>query len=397
MDARASSFYDALPVLADFLDIANAERFFPVPGDWLIAATDVQGSTAAISQGKYKDVNVAGAASIISLLNIDRSLGVPFVFGGDGATVCIPPEWKSRAMSRLLGAVNMTRDAFGLSLRAGVIPVDVVRSHGCDVRVARHRVSSNYVQAVFSGGGIEFVESFIKTPEGTRYVLREGDAPMEVDFSGLECRWNDVPSVHGEVVSLIVKAVGGDPDGGQIYRELITRIGEIYGSYSDSHPIQPSELRMRASGPHLQRERRVRTFGRSTFSRLSYAAAQKRKVIAGNLLIRLKRRTALTDWGKYPKELAENTDCRKFSDIFRQVLSGNETQRLQLDEYLQRGYEKGLLVYGMHAAPTALLTCLIFSYNGAHMHLVDGGNGGYALAAAALKERLKALRERAHG
>jgi len=395
MGSSTTSFYDALPVFADFLDIANAERFSPLPDDWLVAATDVQGSTAAISAGKYKDVNVAGAASIISLLNIDRALGVPFVFGGDGATVCMPPAWKSRAISRLLGAVKMTREAFGLSLRAGVVPVSIIRSHGHDVCVARHRVSDNFVQAVFSGGGIEFVESFIKTPEGLRYVLQEGDAPAEIDFSGLECRWNDVPSIHGEVVSLIVKAMVGNPEGGQIYRNLITRIGEIYGSYSDSHPIQPSELRMRTTGPNLQREQRIRTFGRSTFSRLSYAVALKRKVIAGNLLIRLKRTTGGTDWGRYPKELAENTDCRKFSDIFRQVLSGNEAQRLQLDEYLRSCYEKGLLVYGLHTAPTALLTCLIFSYNGAHMHLVDGGNGGYALAAAALKERFKAITARA--
>jgi hypothetical protein len=54
-------------------------------------------------------------------------------------------------------------------------------------------------------------ESLIKTPEGSRFILREGDAEPELDFSGLECRWNDVPSVHGEVVSLIVKAIGGTP------------------------------------------------------------------------------------------------------------------------------------------------------------------------------------------
>jgi hypothetical protein len=63
-----------------------------------------------------------------------------------------------------------------------------------------------------------------------------------------------------------------------------------------------------------------------------------------------------------------------------------------LEKYLGDLYRKGSIIYGMHAAPTAPLTCLIFSYNGAHMHLVDGGNGGYALAAAALKERMKNLR-----
>ena len=119
MHAAAGSFYDCLPVLEEFLGITDPSRYAPVPDDWLIAETDVQGSTEAINRGKYKDVNVAGAASIISLLNIDRTLGVPFIFGGDGATLCIPPAWEERAKSRLIGAVQMAREAFGLSLRAG--------------------------------------------------------------------------------------------------------------------------------------------------------------------------------------------------------------------------------------------------------------------------------------
>ncbi len=387
------SFYDDLPVLEEFLDITDPACFSPVPGDWLIAETDVQGSTEAISRGKYKDVNVAGAASIISLLNIDRSLGVPFIFGGDGATLCIPPAWEERAKARLIGTVQMAREAFGLSLRAGIIPVHVVRSLGFDVRVARHRISRGFVQAMFTGGGIECAESLLKTAEGGRFMLRERDADPELDFSGLECRWNDVPSVHGEVVSLIVKALGGDTRStAQAYRDLVICIRRIYGSDTDCHPIHPSNLKMSVVGAHLSRERRVRAFGKPAASRLAYALNTRGKVISGKLLIRLKRKTRTVDWGRYPAELAENTDCRKFSDIFRQVLSGNEGQRLELERYLEDLYGSGLLVYGMHAAPTALLTCLIFSYNGAHMHLVDGGNGGYALAAAAMKNRMKNLR-----
>jgi len=392
VDVSTRSFYDDLPVLEEFLDVTDPVRFSPIPHDWLIAETDVQGSTEAIRSGKYKDVNVAGAASIIALLNIDRSLGVPFIFGGDGATLCIPPAWGDRAKSRLIGTVRMAREAFGLSLRAGIIPVHVVRSLGYDVRVARHRVSRGYVQAVFTGGGIECAESLIKTPEGNRFILREGDAEPELDFSGLECRWNDVPSVHGEVVSLIVKAMGEDTRRtAQTYRDLIICIRRIYGSDADSHPIRPSNLTMKVFGPNLSCERRVRTSGKSAASRLAYALDMRGKILTGKLLIRLKRKTRKTDWGRYTGELAENTDCRKFSDIFRQVLSGNDRQRAELEKYLADLYGRGLLVYGMHAAPTALLTCLIFSYNGEHMHLVDGGNGGYALAATGLKERMKNL------
>ncbi len=393
MNSPGRSFYDDIPVLDEFLDITDPGRYSPVPGDWLIAETDVQGSTEAIRNGKYKDVNIAGAASIISLLNIDRSFGVPFVFGGDGATMCVPPAWGEKAKSRLIGTVRMVRDAFGLSLRAGILPVHVVRSRGYDVRVARHRISTGYVQAVFTGGGIEYAESFIKTPQGESFILKEGDAEPDLDFTGLECRWNDVPGAHGEVISLIVKALGEDPrTTAQTYRDLIVRLREIYGSDSDCHPIDPSHLTMSIFGRNLSRERRLRTSGKSIASGIACALNIRGKVVAGNILMRLRHKTRKTDWGRYRAELAENTDCRKFSDIFRQVLSGESAQRDELEKYLEERYGRGLLVYGLHAAPTALLTCLIFSYNGAHMHLVDGGNGGYALAAAGMKERMRKLR-----
>jgi hypothetical protein len=113
------------------------------------------------------------------------------------------------------------------------------------------------------------------------------------------------------------------------------------------------------------------------------------RILAGRMLIRWRVSTKETGWGMYPEELAANTDCRKFSDIFRQVLSGTSNQREELSSYLEMQYRKGKLVYGLHASPTALLTCLIFSYNQSHIHLVDGGNGGYALAAAEFKERMR--------
>jgi hypothetical protein len=46
----------------------------------------------------------------------------------------------------------------------------------------------------------------------------------------------------------------------------------------------------------------------------------------------------------------------------------------------------------MYKSRAALVTCLVQSYNGNHMHFVDGSDGGYALAARGLKEQLKSLR-----
>ncbi len=393
MHSESETFYTSLPVFDDFLDITDPGRFSPVPDDWHVVVTDVQGSTAAIRSGKYKDVNLAGASSIISILNIDRTLSVPFIFGGDGATLCIPDSWVAPARARLLGTVRMTREALDLSLRAGVIPVSVVRSHGHDLRVARNRVSAGFVQAVFTGGGAQFAEEIIKQPAGAEYLLAPESGEPVYDFSGLECRWNDVPSIHGEIVCLIVLATGTDRETiTRTYRSLILKLRSVCGEDHQSRPIHPSSLRMTFFGVNPRREEAIHGSGAGVLRRLAYAFSMRWGILSGKVLMRFKQPITETDWRSYKSTLAANTDFRKFSDIFRQVLSGTPGQREELAAYCEAEFNRGMLVYGMHASPTALLTCLIFSYSNSHMHLVDGGNGGYALAAAQFKERLKRIK-----
>jgi hypothetical protein len=50
----------------------------------------------------------------------------------------------------------------------------------------------------------------------------------------------------------------------------------------------------------------------------------------------------------------------------------------------------------MHKSREALLTCIVQSYNGNHLHFVDGSDGGYALAARALKQRLSEVLQSTH-
>jgi hypothetical protein len=45
-------------------------------------------------------------------------------------------------------------------------------------------------------------------------------------------------------------------------------------------------------------------------------------------------------------------------------------------------------VYGLHISDRALMTCLVFERNGRQVHFVDGADGGYALAAKEMKQKL---------
>jgi hypothetical protein len=102
-------------------------------------------------------------------------------------------------------------------------------------------------------------------------------------------------------------------------------------------------------------------------------------------------RTGETDWRNYKATLVRNSDVRKFNDAYRQILAGTEPQRRALEAWLQERYERGELIYGLHATDRAQMTCLVFNYAGRHLHFVDGADGGLFLAAQAFKQRAAQL------
>ncbi|NNJ12551.1 DUF3095 domain-containing protein [Chloroflexales bacterium ZM16-3] len=388
------SFYDKLPALERFSDIVDAKNFVPAPGDWQVAISDVRGSTKAIAAGRYKEVNMAGAASIVALLNVAGGREIPFVFGGDGATLLIPPELLGQARAALAGVRAMARREFGLELRVGFVPVAEVCASGAEVLVARMRVSEHYDQAVFSGGGLAFAEHLIKDPElGPRYALAEADSAEEADLSGLECRWQDVPSRHGETLSLLVMAAPGSSPlaASAVYREAIAQIEAAYGSERDYHPLSVSRLRANFNPLQLLAETKLRT-PPGPPTRLRYLL----EIWGTNIGVSLYRiyqaaRGQTPWWDAYREVVFRTADYKKYDDTLRMIIAGNAAQRERLTAYLEDGYRRGQLVYGIHVTDRALMTCLVFERMGRQVHFVDGADGGYALAAKAMKEQLRGI------
>ncbi len=58
------TFYRDLRAFSDARQICDAHHYTEVPDGWVVVITDVEGSTKAIEAGRYKDVNLVGAATI---------------------------------------------------------------------------------------------------------------------------------------------------------------------------------------------------------------------------------------------------------------------------------------------------------------------------------------------
>ncbi len=142
------------------------------------------------------------------IFNIAKPLSIPSIFGGDGAALCIPGYLVDAAADALVAVKNLAQEEYHLNLRVGIVPATVVTTAGHQILLARHRMSSNYVQTAFASRGIEYAEDLLKDKKaGQIYRLKTQHNAAVADFSGLECRWDNVPSKHSEVISLIIKVL----------------------------------------------------------------------------------------------------------------------------------------------------------------------------------------------
>ncbi len=383
----SDTFYADLPPLEQFLDLANPQNYATAPNDWYALITDVVDSTQAIARGQYKEVNVLGASAIMAVLNAVAPLDVPFVFGGDGAVLLVPPPALHGARQALLGIRALARESFGLDLRVGIVPLEAITPE-YPVRVAKFRLSPSYYQASFIGGGLTYATELVKTDSAYRLDV-PGDRSV-TNLTGLECRWQDIPSPQGHTLSLIVAAL---PSGGYVneylYREILETIGDIYGEGESYHPVAPSALNLSLNPGRLRAEAKAKAKSAKWGDRATYTARAYLESLLGLGLMRFDVQADGVDWGRYKASVRAASDYQKIDDMLRMVIAGSPAQTDQIVAYLESRLAQGHLVYGVHVSDRALMTCLIMDRRDRHFHLIDGADGGYALAAQQLKARLQ--------
>lgn len=388
-------FYADLPVVSDLAEATRPENSAPLPDDWHVALCDVRNSTIAIQSGKYKNVNSLGAAAITAVLNAAGGLDIPFGFEGDGCVLCVPASLLEDARAAFSKSRQIASESFGLDLRIGTVPIAEIRKAGYEILVARYRVTEHYDQAVFAGGGMAYADSLLKDPRpDNKFVIPDSVVPRG-SMEGFECRWQDVPSRHGETVSLIVRALAPEAEvAGALYRLVIAKVADIYGSPDVCHPLAVPGLAFSYDGKQLANEAGIRAAGRGAWGRWRWKMRMRWFAALGAFLMRFGIKTEETDWGKYKETLVRNSDVRKFNDGYRQILAGTAAQRKELDAWLNERFQRDELVYGIHTTNRAHMTCLIFNYAGKHVHFIDGADGGLYLAAKEFKRRMAEVRVR---
>jgi hypothetical protein len=177
-----------------------------------VLASDVVGSTIAIEQGRYKQVNMSGAATIMAVINAADGVDLPYVFGGDGAVIAAPPVVAEACKTALARAASMIEAIYDLELRVAASPASDLRAKGGDIRVRKFGLGSGARLAMFAGGGLELADELLKdVEEGAPYRIPLDDASPDLD--GLTCRWEPLAPSHGVMATIMVKGLGSGESG----------------------------------------------------------------------------------------------------------------------------------------------------------------------------------------
>jgi hypothetical protein len=379
---NSDDFYQRIPSFADFSQFTDDRHFQRVPSSWSVVLTDVKGSTAAIEEGRYKDVNRIGAAAIACAQKGMDGGDFPYVFGGDGATLVIPPGQVEAVCRELAALQALSEKRFGLGLRVGVVSVAELEADGARLEVARFEIASGRCIAIFRGGALAEAERRIKG-DPQRYAVAPSDGG-KADLDELSCRWNAVPASRGRAVSLIVQARSADR--AATYRKVLEGLeGVVQHGLDAANPIQLSSMSYRPWWTSVRDEARH-------FPSVWTKAFFKK-------LLGITVSTASLKWGinprffdpkAYAESIPAHSDYRKFDDVLRMIIDCEPGQVAPLREFLEGLHQQGEIYYGVRVSDSSLITCYVRSVApGEHIHFVDGGDGGYAMAAKQMKAQMK--------
>ncbi len=378
MTTPDDSFYGGIKVFRGFGKLMDPALYSPLPDDWSIGIADIVESTRAIAEARYKAVNMAGASVIAAVTNALAGREFPFVFGGDGASFAVAPDDLDAARAALAATAIWVEESLNLVMRVALVPVRAIRAQGFDVRVARFGPSANLSYAMFSGGGLGWAEAAMKRGE---FAVEKAPPGTQPDLSGLSCRFEEIPSVRGLILSvLVVPARGADP---RAFRKVIEDVVALAERTPDAGRPVPAqgpplkwppagmeyEARAARGGPLLKRRGVV-----LVFSLWAYVV-MRLGITVGNFVPK-----------RYLQQVVENSDFRKYDDGLRMILDCTPELAEALTRRLVEAAANGVVRYGLHRQDAAMMTCFTPSVMRAdHVHFIDGARGGYASAATALK------------
>ena len=203
------------------------------------------------------------------------------------------------------------------------------------------------------------------------------------DLTGLSCRWANMPSRNGTILSLVVSAMP-DANANEVQRVFNDVIALASTLERGGHPAPATGMEVRRAPRSAELEAHV-TRGSGALG------PARRKAAFEALFYWVLHRTGIKlagfDARHYARVVASNADFRKLDDGLKMTLDCDPETQSKLDSVLSEAQANGIIRYGTSSQNEAMMTCIVPSVlTDDHLHFIDGAAGGYTQAAKAIKD-----------
>jgi len=361
--------------------LSQPSIFQSLPMDWEIVVTDIENSTNAVQNGLSEIVNLVATGSIVAVLNIAAKykIDIPFFFGGDGATMLIPPTLLSETMSVLnLHKANIKKE-FDINLRVGSYRVAKIYDEKVALKIAKVNITELFAIPIILGNGLLHAESIIKSND--HKFEPNVESLNLLNLEGMECRWDKIPPPENtsEVVCLLIDAINVDEQA-SVYKSILDKAEKLYGPHNHRNPISILSLRLSFGLDKIKNEmvlRKPRFYFFETFKAWL-------SVFVGKYIY-----FPSSSGQSYLNDLVQLSDIFILDGRINMIISGTSKQRTKLVKFLDKLESKRKIIYGIHVSKESIISCYVQDRKKHHIHFINGSNGGYTQAAILLKKKLK--------
>lgn len=368
MNLSDLSPYTNLASLSSITELTENPTYIECPDNWFLVISDIAGSTKAVKNGKYRDVNLCGAAIIALLTEKLQTRNFPFVFGGDGSTILLPPSLYEACKEDFTHLIYKVEKDFGLNLRIGALRYSDIKAKGHQILISKLKLSNGNSLAQFTGSGVSYGEKLIK--QDSTYLLNKSENLNFNLLNKLSCRFAPLKSTNGKILTFIVSPLVdvADPEFTKLVNSLKPFLAE-----NKYRPIS-TDIKLDPLYKLLLKQYKVTG---TNVKQLFFAAFAW---LCGVLNVK-----AIV---KYFEEVPQNSDYQKFDGLLRAVIDCSENEINYILETLTDYQNKKIILFGHQISENAVTTCIIDNINdNNHIHFIDGDGGGYTLAAAVLKAK----------
>ncbi len=371
------NFFKNLEPLQSIGDLQNSSRCSAVPENWMLWITDVKGSTEAIRCGRYREVNIAGALCILAIINSPYYPQIPFIFGGDGVMFLIPDRLQKVFEPLMIEVSHFVSQALQLELRIGMVAVKDIYAAEKELAIAKLPFGHGGWSAIFEGNGIDFAEHLVKMPDSIHLLTATIENQHEIQFNGFFCPFADIPSQQGHVMALIIKPL--QLNWSVIANQLLSYIG----NEQSHHPLDVDLIGINQSSTNVHINAMAITGKNSGMIYRLQKMKSKLKLAFLNRQVKNKKIQQTIRHSVIPA-----SDYQKYDGYYKIVFRCDSQTLQTVIQWLNEQENAGHFKFGYHLTDRSIITCL-FGGSGdqRQLHLIDAADGGYALAAAMLKQK----------